>query len=123
MEDYVPTRFVSENLGYNYLWVKSSSTAKITKTLTLLVGDAELAYNGTLYDVVYHNEPIDTTQMPSFSYHGVVLSRAKKVPCEIVFIRGRCGLICPSGNALVIYEFWNSRSDSCAVCWKQTECY
>lgn len=76
---YVPTRFVSESLGYNYLWISSSSLVKITKTLNLLVGSEELAYNGTFYDVVCQNGPIDTAQMPSFSYHGVILSRAKKV--------------------------------------------
>lgn len=106
---YVPTRFVAENLGYNYLWVKSSSTAKITKTLNLLVGDTELAYNSTFYDVIYHNEPIDTAQMPSFSYHGVVLSRAKKVfeAAGCNYVQKEDGIILNKGNITLNMSFGN----------------
>lgn len=104
---YVPTRFVSENLGYNYLWVSSSSTAKITKTLNLLVGDAELSYNSTLYDIAYYNEPIDTTQMPSFSYHGVILSRAKKVfeAAGCNYMQTGDGIILNKGNITLNMSF------------------
>lgn len=76
---YVPTRFISEHLGYSYVWVSTSATAKITKTLSLSLDGTSYYYNSALYRVRVEEELLDLGHLPAFSYHGVVLGRAKKI--------------------------------------------
>lgn len=81
---YVPTRFVTEAFGLTYVWVSSSSTAKITKTLTLTVDEKEITYNGTFYSVNYEEQAIPL-ELPGFYCNGVVL-----VPAKTVFEAAGC---------------------------------
>lgn len=75
---YVPTRFIAEAFGYSYVWISSSSTAKITKTLYLTVGENDISYNGTLYSVNYKEQTIPLA-IPVIYYNGAVLAPAKTV--------------------------------------------
>lgn len=104
---YVPTRFVSENLGYSYVWVKTSSTAKITKTLSLSLNNTNFEYSGTFYGIQYNQTAIDLGQLPLFSYHGVVMARAKKIfeeaGCE--FSQNNTGITLKKGDITLNMSF------------------
>lgn len=75
---YVPTRFVAETFGYDYVWVSNISTVRITKTLHLSTEEKEFAYNGSLYTIQYQNNRI-FNQMPVIYYDGSVMIPAKEV--------------------------------------------
>jgi len=72
---YVPTRYISEAFGYDYVWNSSTSTVKITRTIPLVIDDTEVSYNGTLYSFYYQNERF-YTDMPIIYYKGKVLAPA-----------------------------------------------
>lgn len=75
---YVPTRFVAETFGYDYVWATNVNTARITKTLQLVCDNKNVTYNGTIYSVSYKNEKI-YTDMPVIYYNGNVMVPAKQV--------------------------------------------
>lgn len=74
---YVPTRFVAENLGFSYVWVSTSGTAKITRTLSLEIGLNNYDYNGVFYGIQYAQKDVELDNLPLFSYHGVVMVQVK----------------------------------------------
>lgn len=76
---FVPTRFVAETFGYNYVWVSNSNTAKITKTFSLNIGNNPVSYNGSLYSVCFQGEKIDLNAMPVIYYNGTVIAPAKTI--------------------------------------------
>ncbi len=73
---YVPTRFVAETFGYNYVWNSVTSEVKLTKTLRLLVNNKTVLYSDTFYSVSYKDEPV-ALDMPVISYKGTVYAPAK----------------------------------------------
>ncbi len=75
---YVPTRYVAETFGFDYVWVSNSSTVRITKTLQLECEGNQIAYNNTLYTVKYNNNKI-STDMPVIFYSGCVMAPAKQI--------------------------------------------
>lgn len=75
---YVPTRFVAETFGYNYVWNSTTSIAKITKTLQFLINDKTVLYSGTFYAASYKEQKI-SLDMPMIYYNGHILAPAKKV--------------------------------------------
>lgn len=75
---YVPTRYVAETFGFDYVWVSDSSTVRITKTLQLECEGNQIAYNNTLYTVKYNNNKI-STDMPVIFYSGCVMAPAKQI--------------------------------------------
>ena len=81
---YVPTRYVAEFFGFGYVWVSSTSTVKITKTLHLSANEIPFTYNGTLYSVNYLEQRI-ATDMPVIYYQGNVI-----VPAQQVFETAGC---------------------------------
>ena len=58
---YVPTRFVAETFGYNYVYNSKTSEAKITETLRLSINEKTILYSDTLYSVYYKKQllPLD----------------------------------------------------------------
>jgi len=75
---YVPTRFVAEAFGYNYVWDSVNSTAKITKTLLLTINHKTVLYSNTFYSVTYKEQSIPF-DMPVLFYKGCVLAPAKEL--------------------------------------------
>ncbi len=75
---YVPTRFVSEAFGFNYVWNSATSTVKITKTFQMQVNDKIVLYNNTVYTAAYENENISCT-MPIIYYNDHILAPAKDI--------------------------------------------
>lgn len=69
-------------------------------------------YNGSLYRISYLNEQIDLAQMPAFSYHGVLLARAKKVfeTAGCTYIQTEDGIILSKGDITLNMSF----QDKCA---------
>ena len=82
---YVPTRIITEYFGFSYVWISSSSTVKITKTLSLHDGNHDFSYNGTFYSILYQGNEIPLGEMPIIYYEGTVLTRA-----DIVFRTAGC---------------------------------
>lgn len=75
---YVPTRFVAEAFGFDYVWNSSTSTVKITKTFQLLVNEKTVLYNGTLYSLSYKDQVIGLS-FPILYYNNNILVPAKNV--------------------------------------------
>lgn len=70
---YVPTRYVAEAFGYDYVWNSSTSTVKITRTIPLTIDSMPVSYNGNLYTFCFQNERY-YTDMPLIYYNGNVLA-------------------------------------------------
>jgi len=75
---YVPTRYVAEAFGFDYVWVSNISTVRLTKALPLAFGENYVTYNGTIYSVKYQNNKI-ITDMPVVYYDGNVMAPAKQI--------------------------------------------
>lgn len=75
---YVPTRFIAETFGFSYVWVSSTSTVKITKTLYLSVNNNNMTYNGAFYSACYEDQRIPL-ELPVLYYDGAVYAPAKKI--------------------------------------------
>ena len=69
---YVPTRFVAETFGYNYVWNSQNSEVKITKTLQLSINEKTVLYSDTLYSVIYKETPV-SLNLPVISYKNTVM--------------------------------------------------
>ncbi|NLP15945.1 MAG: hypothetical protein GX379_02735 [Clostridiales bacterium] len=79
----VPSRFVFENLGYNYTWHKSTSTVAVERKnepmlLTYNDGDA-FYYSGTQGKVTIDGVNVDLGKMPSIITNNTAMLRAKRV--------------------------------------------
>lgn len=70
---YIPTRYVAEAFGFDYVWNSSTRTVKITRIIPLTIDNTEISYNGTLYSFYYQNERF-YTDMPIIYYKGSVLA-------------------------------------------------
>ena len=77
----VPSRFVSETLGLDYTWYKSSSTVAIEKGSMLLSYNAgdKFDYTGTLGTVRLDGASIGLGNMPSIITNNTAMLRAKRV--------------------------------------------
>jgi len=81
---FVPTRFIAESFGFEYLWLSSSSTVKISKTVSYSINNDVIAYNDGFYKIKYNNNVL-TNDMPAISYNGTVI-----VPLKQVFEAAGC---------------------------------
>lgn len=79
----VPSRFVSENLGYKYTWYKDTSTVAIerdTIPLHLSYNNGEpFYYTSTQGKVTIDGKAVDLGNMPSIIVNNTAMLRAKKV--------------------------------------------
>ena len=81
---YVPTRFVAEAFGYDYVWTSSTSTVTITETIQMVCESTETAYTDALYSVYFENQKVNTTK-PIICYDGIVMA-----PAEQIFVALGC---------------------------------
>jgi N-acetylmuramoyl-L-alanine amidase len=75
----VPTRFVTESLGYTYAWNSTTSTAAITTPLKLMYNNKTVNYTGTQGQVTIDGKSISLGNMPSIIINGTAMLRAKQV--------------------------------------------
>jgi len=75
---YVPTRFLAESFGFDYVWLSSSSTVQISKEVTYSVNNEILSANTGFYRVCYNNNFI-SGDMPVFTYNGIVIAPLEQV--------------------------------------------
>jgi len=84
----VPSRFVSENLGYKYTWHKDVSTVAIEREknpLLLSYNDGEpFYYTGTQGHVTIDGKAVDLGNMPVVITNNTAMLRAKKVFADSV---------------------------------------
>ena len=79
----VPSRFVFENLGYEYTWNKSTCTVSVNRKsfpLLLSYDDGEkFYYNGTQGNVTIDGQEVNLGNMPSIITNNTAMLRAKRV--------------------------------------------
>jgi N-acetylmuramoyl-L-alanine amidase len=77
----VPSRFVAENLGYQYTWIKEKNTAAIQKKTVELSynGGESFEYTGTLASVSIDGSSLNLGSMPSIIQNNTAMLRAKRV--------------------------------------------
>jgi len=85
----VPSRFVAENLGYQYTWYSSKSTVEIEGEVKAeknedgfmisINGDEKFAYTGAFADLTIDGTKINLGNMPSIILDNVTMVRAKRV--------------------------------------------
>lgn len=75
----VPTRFVTENLGYTYTWTSSNSTAAITSPFQIRYNNKTINYTGTLGKVTVDGKNIGLGHMPGIIIDNTAMLRAKQV--------------------------------------------
>lgn len=76
---FVPVKSICECFGYDYSWVSTSSTCKITRYYDLKITNHNITYNTAIYGASYHNENIEFGALPIISYRGALIVRAKKL--------------------------------------------
>ena len=75
---YVPTRFIAETFGFDYLWVSASNTVKISKVSSYTINNNIVTYNEAYYKLKYNNNLI-ATDMPTLNYNGAVIIPLQQV--------------------------------------------
>lgn len=75
----VPSRFVSEALGYTYNWVSSASTVKMTTPYALYYDNAWHIYKGSKGSVKINETSIDVSSMPTVIFNNSAFVQARKV--------------------------------------------
>ena len=75
---YVPTRFVAETFGYNYLWDSTNNEARITKTFRFVINGKTILYNDSLFSASYLEENI-SLDTPIIRYKQTVYAPAKQL--------------------------------------------
>lgn len=79
---YVPTRFIAEAFGFNYVWDSVNSTAKITQTYLFKMNQKTILYNNTLYTASYNKTILGKTT-PIIFYNGCVLISANELSAAV----------------------------------------
>lgn len=75
---YVPTRFIAETFGFDYLWVSASNTVKISRVSSYTINENIVTYNEAYYKLKYNNNVI-ATNMPMIRYNGAVIFPLQQV--------------------------------------------
>ena len=75
----VPTRFVTEKLGYTYVWNSSTSTASITTPFKIKYNNKIVNYTGTQGKVTIDGKNVNLGYMPSIIINETAVLRAKQV--------------------------------------------
>jgi N-acetylmuramoyl-L-alanine amidase len=75
----IPSRFVSESLGYTFVWNNTISNIGLLSPLKLYYDDSWKVYKGTKANVSYNGKKIDVSDMPGIVINNVTLLQAKKV--------------------------------------------
>lgn len=76
---YVPSRFVTESLGYTYEWDQSKKTADIVSPFTIKYDKNWVVYKGTKGAVICDGKKINLNGMPSIIINNTALLRANSV--------------------------------------------
>lgn len=76
---YVPSRFVTENLGYTYQWDQSKKLAKIISPFTIKYDKSWVVYKGTKGAVICDGKKINLNGMPSIIVNNTALLQANSV--------------------------------------------
>lgn len=65
----VPTRFVAESLGMEYVWTQSASTVTIKTPIKILYNDEVDYYLGTLGKLSFNGSKVSNPKTPSYIYN------------------------------------------------------
>lgn len=76
---YVPSRFVTESLGYTYEWNQSKKTADILSPFTIKYDKKWVVYKGTKGAVICDGKNINLNGMPSIIINNTALIQANSV--------------------------------------------
>lgn len=76
---YVPSRFVTENLGYTYQWDQSKKLANIISPFTIKYDKSWVVYKGTKGAVICDGKKINLNDMPSIIVNNTALLQANSV--------------------------------------------
>ncbi|MBR4026737.1 MAG: phage terminase large subunit, partial [Lachnospiraceae bacterium] len=72
----VPTRFVAETFGFNYVYDSKNSKVILTKTITIQINKKNVIYNDAFYSLYYGNDPILSDSL-IINYKDTVYAPAK----------------------------------------------
>lgn len=97
---YVPTRFVAETFGYEYIWNASSSTATINKTNLIYDGKEAVKYTGASPVLLFNNKTIDTSVFPGYVFDDVVFFSAE----EHIEKSGIASFTYAEGSGLIVLQ-------------------
>lgn len=75
---YVPTRFVAETFGFNYVYDSKNSEVLITKTIKLSIDNKLHLYNDAFYSVTYNNKTF-SFELPVISYKNTIYAPAEQI--------------------------------------------
>lgn len=92
---YVPTRFLAETFGFEYLWVSSSNTVKISKPFSCSVNGSAITNNIDFYKISYNNNVI-STEIPVFNYNSTAI-----VPLKQIFEAAGCDYYEDTKNIII----------------------
>lgn len=75
----IPSRFVAEALGYEYVWNSNTSTVSMTTPYRIYYAGKWRIYSGTNGKVTINGKAVDVSDMPGTILNGTTLVQAKKV--------------------------------------------
>ncbi|SES90418.1 N-acetylmuramoyl-L-alanine amidase [[Clostridium] polysaccharolyticum] len=75
----IPSRFVTEALGYTYYWNKKENAVQITSPYALYYDKKWHKYSGTKGHVTVNGSAVNVSDMPTVVFEGFAFVQAKKV--------------------------------------------
>lgn len=97
---YVPTRFVAETLGFDYVWDAKTSTVSITRPNVIYDGKTQIKYTGTQPKFWLNNSFVSTENYPGYVFDGVVFFSAE----EYFKNTGMASFAYAEGSGLIILK-------------------
>lgn len=68
---YVPTRFVAEAFGFNYVWDSATSTASIDRPIVIYDGKEAINYTGISPSFTLNSHTVTSADFPGYVFDGV----------------------------------------------------
>ncbi len=97
---YVPTRFVAETFGFDYVWDETTSTASIHRATFLYDGSERIRYTGSTPTFLLNNTPVGSSVFPGYILDDTVLFSAEKY----IHNTGLATLAYSEGSGLILLK-------------------
>ena len=97
---YVPTRFVAETFGFEYIWNETTSTASVRRAVFLYDGTERIRYSESSPVFLLNKKKVDSSVYPGYIFDNTVLFSAEQ------YIRntGIASFAYAEGSGLILFK-------------------
>ena len=97
---YVPTRFVAQTFGFDYIWDSTTSTSSISKPTTVYDGKEAIKYSGIHPKFCFNNVPVKNDTFPGYVFNNTFLFSAEHYFKQL----GLAAYSYSEGSGLIVFE-------------------